>query len=401
MMENIKPTNEVLPSLLSEVAKLYAESQKKEKERWESGDAFNIFNTIGLKTEEVRLHSAFLGELLNPKGSHGASYVFLKAFLEVLGIEEGYIDYDACSLNILERVIGTVTETEGGRIDIIIEDGTHAVIIENKIYAPDQCNQLLRYHNYGQEMFPKGFKLLYLTLDGHDPSDCSLGNRTFDYESISYESEILEWLDRCSERVPKELPVRTLIIQYMDLVKQLTYKDMDTKYLEELKSLALSPENVLAVGELLRIQDEWLEGLVQKYIWEPLSEYAASRGMIFRLEEDDTYKGACIYKEEWEYYALYVKEDKRVWRELYVGVSFYNEPNRANKLFKKDFTPLNCLDQAPTDGWPYGWNYLPSPIDDWNCRTTEDIVNGKVADWIKNKFDEMLTELEDRDLPMP
>lgn len=401
MMENIKPTNKVLPSLLSEVAKLYAESQKKEKERWESGDTFNIFNTLGLKTEEVRLHSAFLGELLNPKGSHGASYVFLKAFLEVLGIEEGYIDYDACSLNILERVIGTVTETEGGRIDIIIEDGIHAVIIENKIYAPDQCNQLLRYHNYGQEMFPKGFKLLYLTLDGHDPSDCSLGNRTFDYESISYESEILEWLDRCSERVPKELPVRTLIIQYMDLVKQLTYKDMDTKYLEELKSLALSPENVLAVGELLRIQDEWLEGLVQKYIWKPLSEYAASRGMIFRLEEDDTYKGACIYKEEWEYYALYVKEDKRVWRDLYVGVSFYNEPNRANKLFKKDFTPLNCLDQVPTDGWPYGWNYLPSPIYDWNCRTTEDIVNGKVADWIKNKFDEMLTELEDRGLPMP
>ena len=401
MMKNIKPTNDVLPHLLSEVTKLYAESQKKEKERWESGDTFNIFNTLGLKTEEVRLHSAFLGELLNPKGSHGASYVFLKAFLEVLGIEEGYIDYDACFLNILERVIGTVTETEGGRIDIIIEDGTHAVIIENKIYAPDQCNQLLRYHNYGQEMFPKGFKLLYLTLDGHDPSDCSLGNRTFDYESISYESEILDWLDRCSERVPKELPVRTLIIQYMDLVKQLTYKDMDTKFLEELKSLALSPENVLAVGELLRIQDEWLEGLVQKYIWKPLSEYAASRGMIFRLEEDDTYKGACIYKEEWEYYALYVKEDKRVWRDLYVGVSFYNEPNRANKLFKKDFTPLNCLDQAPTDGWPYGWNYLPSPIYDWNCRTTEDIVNGKVADWIKNKFDEMLTELEDRGLPMP
>lgn len=397
MMKNIKPTNDVLPHLLSEVTKLYAESQKKEKERWESGDTFNIFNTLGLKTEEVRLHSAFLGELLNPKGSHGASYVFLKAFLEVLGIEEGYIDYDACSLNILERVIGTVTETEGGRIDIIIEDGTHAVIIENKIYAPDQCNQLLRYHNYGQEMFPKGFELLYLTLDGHDPSDCSLGNRIFDYESISYESEILEWLDRCSERVSKELPVRTLIIQYMDLVKQLTYKDMDTKYMEELKSLALSPENVLAVGELLRIQDEWLEGLLAKYIWKPLSDYAESRGMKFKLEED----GACIYKEDWKYYALYIFTEKRTWSDLYVGVSFYNEPNRANKLFKKDFALLNCLNQAPDEYWPYGWNYLPSPIRNWNCHITEEIVSGQVCDWIKNKFDEILSEIEERNLPMP
>lgn len=397
MMENIKHTNEVLTSLLSCVAKLYAESQKKEKERWESGDAFNIFNTLGLKTEEVRLHSAFIGEMLNPNGSHGASFVFLKAFLEVLGIEDGYIDYDACSWNILERVIGTVTDTEGGRIDIIIEDGTHAVIIENKIYAPDQCNQLLRYHNYGEDMFPKGFKLLYLTLDGHDPSASSLGKRVFDYEPISYESEILEWLGRCSERVQKELPVRTLIMQYMDLVKQLTYKDMDTKYIEELKSLALSPENVLAVGELFRIQDEWLNGLLEKYIWRSLNIYAESRGMKFLLEED----GACIYKEEWKYYALFVKADKRTWRDLFVGVSFYNEPNRANKLFKKDFTSLNCLDHAPCEGWPYGWNYLPSPIYDWNCHTTEEIVNGQVSDWIKTKFDEMLAELEDRNLPMP
>ena len=229
--ENMKPTTEILKTLLSEVAESYAESKRKEQARWDRGESFNIFNTVGLRSEEVRLHSAFIGELLNPKGSHGASSLFLKAFLEVIGIDRDYINCEACSANILERVIGTVTKTEGGRIDIIIEDGNHAVIIENKIYASDQCNQLLRYHNYGKKHFPNGYELLYLTLDGHDPSDCSMGNKKFDHKAISYDSEILEWLDKCYESVSNDMPVREIIRQYSELVKQLTYKDMDTKYL--------------------------------------------------------------------------------------------------------------------------------------------------------------------------
>ena len=119
----MKSKLEVLQKLLSNVSKFYIESRKVETERWERGESFNIFNTLGLKSEEVRLHSAFIGELLNPNGSHGASSLFLKAFLQVIGIDEDYINCEACSANILERVIGTVTETEGGRIDVIVEDG--------------------------------------------------------------------------------------------------------------------------------------------------------------------------------------------------------------------------------------------------------------------------------------
>ena len=81
------------------------------------------------------MHSAFIAELLNPRGTHGIGYRFLQAFLEIVGIPNGYLDLAHCSQNITERSIGKTTETEGGRIDIIIEDGNHAVIIENKNYA--------------------------------------------------------------------------------------------------------------------------------------------------------------------------------------------------------------------------------------------------------------------------
>lgn len=83
-MEKTEPITKVLQNLLSEVTKFHTESKSKENERWERGESFNIFNTLGLKSEEVRLHSAFIGELLNPNGSHGASSLFLKAFLQVI-----------------------------------------------------------------------------------------------------------------------------------------------------------------------------------------------------------------------------------------------------------------------------------------------------------------------------
>ena len=387
----------VLQNLLSEVAKFYAESKRKENERWERGESFNIFNTIGLWSEEVRLHSALIGELLNPNGSHGASSLFLKAFLDVMGIDEGYLDYGSCSPNILERVIGAVTETDGGRIDIIIEDGKRAVIIENKIYAPDQKNQLLRYHNYGKKKFPKGYELLYLTLDGHDPSDGSLGGKDFDYKSISYETEIVEWLEKCLEFTPDGLPVSSVIRQYIDLIKQLTYTDMDTKYVEDLKSVALAPENVLAVGELFKIQNEWLNGLLEIHVWNPLRDYTESKGMRFMLEDD----GAYIIREEWRHYAICAITEKRTWSDLFVGVTIYNEPKRADKLFKKDYVLLNCLVQPSNEYYPYGSIFLPEPIRNWGHHITEEIVKGEVFEWIKNKIDEILSELDERNLRMP
>lgn len=49
-----------------------------------TGERFNVFSILGLQTREVRTHSAFLRELLDPKGSHGLKDAFLKAFVQIL-----------------------------------------------------------------------------------------------------------------------------------------------------------------------------------------------------------------------------------------------------------------------------------------------------------------------------
>ena len=393
-------------TILATISKLYDNEKQVELERREKGEFFNVFNTIGLRTEEVRLHSAFIAELLNPKGSHGLSYHSLQAFLETIDLPNNYIDYHRCSQNIVERVIGPVTDTDGGRIDIIIEDGNHAVIIENKIYAGDQTNQMLRYNNYGKKNFPNGYELVYLTLDGHGPNDCSLGGVEYPYKTASYEKNIVEWLEKCysiSERKPL---VQSVIKQYCELVKQITNTDMDTKYRNDLMSVMLAPENVIAVGEMLQLQEDWFGEILETYIWKPLEEFAKQKKMLFDIEcETGGGTGAWIYKEEWKHYGVFVwTTSRKYWTDMFVGVSWYNEPkNRKNKIFKKDRFKLNCLAffDPNDEEWPYGWEFLQDELRDWEYNITKKIVKGEVFDCIKKKFEEILSEIEELQLPMP
>lgn len=400
----------LVESLLREISDLYKKAEEDRQEREKQGDFFNVFNTIGLRTEEVRLHSAFIAELLNPQGKHGLSHLFLEAFLKMLK-SSGYLDFSKVSQDNKERYIGRLTETEGGRVDIIIEDGNHAVIIENKIYAEDQTNQMLRYYNYGKAEYKDGFKLIYLTLDGHEPSECSLGNEEFIYDCWSYDNDIVKWLEKCIRIADsKQKPlVKSVIIQYKELVKQITNTDMDTKYSKQLLNTMLKPENLIAVGEMLSVQDDWFEKVICKYIWEPLEKFAKEKGMNFGVEYGVEYKnydgkGFWMYKKEWKHYGIFVWTDRKSdWREMYVGVSYFDCPSRSERIFKKDYNShkLECLNSSQNDDWPYGWEFLRDDIKDWSCYIIKEIVSGTVADYIKDKFEMILQEIEDKQLKMP
>ena len=398
-------------SMLNAVSKLYNREKQVELRKRKEGEYFNIFNTLGLRTEEVRLHSAFIAELLNPKGSHGLEHRFLQAFLETIGVSVDYLDFHRCSENMVERVIGPVTDTEGGRIDIIIEDGSHAIIIENKIYANDQKNQMLRYNNYGRKEFPNGYKLLYLTLDGHEPEMYSLENDDYERELISYEKDIVDWLEKCYSIAEGKPLAQSVIKQYCELVKQITNSDMDTKYREELLSIMLAPENAIAVGEMLQLEDEWFGMILEKYIWDPLEKLAKQKKMLFGKELEDKTgtsngTGAWIYREEWKYYGIFIwTTNRKYWADMFVGISWYEVPNWKNKIFKKDRKDckLNCLTSLdPNDvEWPYGWEFLPNDIRNWNYEIIDKIVQGIVFDYIKKKFEEMISEIDELQLKMP
>lgn len=231
--------NNNVEKLLNEIGKLVVAQNERTKERYSHGELFNVFNILGLESKEVRLHSALLAELLRPNGMSGVGNAFQKAFLAILGLPDNYIVDGRVSV---ELSIGTTTDSERGRIDIIMEDGNHAIIIENKIYAQDQPAQLLKYTNFARDNYPHGYRLLYLTLDGKEASDDSA--QGCPYQCISYKNEISKWLAECA-RISFDRPlVRETIRQYINLIKQLTNQSMGTLEDNKLVELVASPEHV-------------------------------------------------------------------------------------------------------------------------------------------------------------
>lgn len=132
-----------------------------------TGGRFNMFRVCGVNHYE-NTHSAIIAEFLNPNGTHGLKSKLLECFIETLGEHFTIKSYNCEKSRVL-----TEHTTEVGRIDILIEDNQNkAIIIENKIYAIDQFEQLKRYDKYAQK-YKGGYQILYLTLFGDTASEQS------------------------------------------------------------------------------------------------------------------------------------------------------------------------------------------------------------------------------------
>lgn len=169
-------------NLLSQISKIVEQEKKLQETAMSNGEYFNMFEILGVSRNEVRLHSAFIADLLNPKSRHGLGDACLKCFLDENNID---IEIATETVNVsVEYYIGPVSKdgNRGGRIDILIEDlHNHVIVIENKIDAEDQPSQLLRYHNFIQDNKKNGI-LIYLTKDGHEASEISTKGYDIEYK---------------------------------------------------------------------------------------------------------------------------------------------------------------------------------------------------------------------------
>ncbi|KAA9325167.1 PDDEXK-like family protein [Adhaeribacter soli] len=206
---------------------------------------FNIFSILKSKTDEVHLHSRFIAELLNPKGTHKQGVVFLEAFLKLIECS----DFPAQ---------GTTVLNEYRKIDLLIRNGKKAIIIENKIWAGDQKDQLYRYY---QTMLAEGateIKLIYLTLEGREPSNYSLGplqgNQELDkfLTLLSYDTDINKWLDNCIKEVALVPVIRETLVQYKGIINDLTGNAMSNDEMLEIIKLLSSNDNILKAAKIAR-----------------------------------------------------------------------------------------------------------------------------------------------------
>ena len=313
-------------NILNQVRIVSRKIKEQRKEKFERGESFNIFNDLGFMSDEVHLHSMFLANLLNPKGSHGQRGKFLEAFLKMLQKSFPAISADSLELDTaiasveVEKYIGRQTDSEGGRIDIYLTDGKHSIIIENKIYAVDQHHQMLRYWNYGMSQkgndTEKSFVLIYLTLDGCSPSKDSLGEdlKENDIVCLSYKSDIRGWLDRCVELASRTPLVRETINQYISTIDILTNNVMEDN--KELLDILCKEENLDAIYDIANNKNIVVNRIINEVFIPKLRDLAESKGLSMGdgcIENwfGTSYAGFSFYNPKWKYLELAFEFERR------------------------------------------------------------------------------------------
>lgn len=239
-----------------------------------TGGKFNIFTILERDRSETR-HSRFLAELLDPKGSHGQGKVYLKLFYETL--EEEFkerwlgqnISFNLETFTDKALVYTEQSNGENGLIDIIIETTAHAIIIENKIYAGDQDKQLER---YAQSKKNKNILIIYLTLDGHQPSQNSLGDglKVENVVLLSYTIHIIKWLKACINESATLPAIRETLVQYVKLLQKMTYQTGDIME-REMIELLLKDGNLKIAQEISNVLPKARANLEVKF-WDKVNE---------------------------------------------------------------------------------------------------------------------------------
>lgn len=357
-----------------EKIKLFKIEQDKQKQRGLNN--YNILTSVLSKSDEVRLHSRMIFSFLNPNGTHYQSNLFLDKFLDIININNFTINTKNCSVY-----------KEYQNIDLYITDGDKHIIIENKVYAKDQENQIKRYIEIIQEenhdSSIEDILVIYLSIDKKEPSTYSLGDLKIKnnfiqkesenitlFKSIHYKNEILKWLIASQHEVQNITNLNEVFNQYIDVVKMINnqYKDKVmslSNYIkdnETIYKLAIEIQKSLPEARQ-KIVNDFFENVIidlenelgKDWIVEIVNDLSTKEGFPFRL-----------YKKEW------IGGEKK---NLIFGFEFDNNQfyegsfgivRQSNKIdvknilkeFKDDIKNLNY--KLKTTSWWLHWTWLPN-----------------------------------------
>ncbi len=262
--------------LLAKAARLY------KRHRIGLPDPFNVFSSLKNKNGHLNeiLHSRFLYALLDYKKSRDETRENLKDFLLHVGVK----NFELC---------GAKVERECDGIDIlIISADKKAVVIENKSNPDrgDEDKQLWRYYTTLKGQGYSGIHMLYLTPDGHAPSDDSVGNLDPKCIKLISYKDLISWLRSCQKRAYDEPALQDAVAQYLQLVRELTGTDGRGKYMRDLKKLCLEDNNFVLIHDLRDAMRE-AETELRKKMWDEIESELKSEIQYFPNKKRSYKKG--------------------------------------------------------------------------------------------------------------
>ena len=369
----------------------------KQKNNHYRANNFTVFSALRNETDEEKTHTTFLYEILRPDGQHGMKDTFLKDFFKtVLKVD----NYDKTA-KIFQECHIDPKDDNYGRLDLCIETDSARYPIEIKIYADDQDHQMERYHKFAKRKSEVS-QVYYLTLNGHSPSEKSLGKLSEnDVICISFAKEIHAWLNNCIDIANHKhaQDVVAVINQYQTLLNKLTDEQQDDVYMDAINKLissskenyecAVAFEKGLAAARTEKLRELFND--IRKYLAEnkKLKDYSIFNNSI---EEDEL-----LEKRISEYYSLDKNTWPKIWFEikrvneiriilnielgvtLYYGLIFTNDdwdkiPIQKDVLGKAFGRNNSCwtdrINKFKGKDWWIWWRYLPfkdSPLNFRSC----------------------------------
>ena len=402
-MSNATNSEDRLESILDQIRVLKA----KYDERAEvTGENFNVFSILDRESDEVKTHSAFIAELLNPHGSHSQRTLFLKLFLEKLlkklqeeqkvqkELEELRKKLDQIKDDEFDKfkveVETSKKNKEGealGRIDILIESNDVCIVIENKIYAEDQPRQLGRYYEYALDTGKKR-GIVYLTLLGDEPGEFTLYGKPGEDKiplcrklpedtvvCLSYKEFIVTWVNDCIKEVVRIPQIRETLHQYQMLLKELTGQPINRRYAMALKDILLKDENYNLIPDVEAAISEAKDAF-QRDFWTKLEEQLKAQLNIeaknLRYEVDGRAPGLTFRFSESAneaYEVVFRIADDRDQYPLYYGFALREKGSHKrvaidNTEHEKYITPYQDIIDDGEKNWDGGWiayKYIKNP----------------------------------------
>lgn len=228
-------------------------------------DNFNIFKILKIESKEV-LICRFLGEFLDPYGSHKMGIFPLKQFLNIIGV---YVEDNELYYASIELEEGT---DENRRIDIVIYVGNKVIPIEVKVWAGDQNAQLVDYYNFLFKDLSAKDKIYYLTPNGHSPSKSSLDKLVLEKQviCISFKEDISEWIKILIDSNPQE-EIKFILNCFEEIIEDMCRENNELDAIYEALSLNDNQEysttnEVKLILDCLKHKDEIIRKVQQRML---------------------------------------------------------------------------------------------------------------------------------------
>ena len=323
----------------------------------------NILFLLGVHYNEVVL-CRLIKSVIEPDGFHGLGTKPLEMFFEkVLGIEKFEIDQPKI---ILEEKI-----TDNRRVDIAIYNGSQVYPIEVKIWAKDQERQLNDYYSYYENKNkPDNFaikKIYYLTPDGHDPSDLSIGE--LDKEKIrklSFKEDIREYLVAVLQQTKND-DCKSIINNFIEVIDVMNADEKNIKEFKEIFDELENNNDKKMIFSLLRNADKKWENCRDEFLKQSIRQYLEQKYNKFQVVENSSefekIDSHCIFFVKYDGKEAFICIDTN----LYIAMK-----KEENKEWKK------------YDDTGYCWRYVcakDSNKTKWNLKTIDEDLFEKTIEW--------------------